>query len=109
MKMPSTSTRQEEDNIPTGIGQDPEIVRRAAYRLSQHTLFRWRLDSLEIDCREAKLVVHGKLPSFYLKQVLQTILRDVSGVRQIDNQVNVTSSSGLSSTPRPLLREGGDD
>jgi hypothetical protein len=99
MKMPIASMQQEEANIPTGIGQDPEIVRRAAYHLSQHTLFRCYLDSLEIDCRGAMLVVHGKLPSFYLKQVLQTTLRDVSGVRQIDNQVNVTSSSGLSSTP----------
>jgi hypothetical protein len=56
---------------------------------------------LEIECCEAKLIVNGKLPSFYLKQVLQTILRDVSGVRRIDNRVNVTSSNGLSSTPRP--------
>jgi hypothetical protein len=101
MKMPSTSTRPEDANVLAGIGQDLEIVRRAAHHLSQHALFRSHLDSLEIDCREAMLVVHGKLPSFYLKQVLQTILRDVSGVRQIDNRVKVTSSGGLSSTPRP--------
>jgi hypothetical protein len=99
MKILSTSTRPEDANVPAGIGQDPEIVRRAAHHLSQHNLFRCYLESLEIDCRDAMLVVHGKLPSFYLKQVLQTTLRDVSGVRQIDNRVNVTSSSGLSSTP----------
>ena len=36
-------------------------------------------------------------PSFYLKQVLQTLLRNLDGVKQIDNQVDVVTSTGLSS------------
>jgi hypothetical protein len=36
------------------------------------------------------------VPTFYLKQVLQCVLRDVEGVRGIDNQVVVISSQGLS-------------
>ena len=98
METPGSGTGLENTEVPTSIGQDREIVRGVAYRLSHHDLFRCRLDCLEIDCCEAKLVINGKLPSFYLKQVLQTILRDVSGVRRIDNRVNVISSSGLSST-----------
>jgi hypothetical protein len=101
MEIPSCGTALENTDIPTSIRQDREIVRRAAYHLSHHDLFRCRLDNLEIDCCEAKLIVNGTLPSFYLKQVLQTTLGDVSGVRRIDNRVNVTSSNGLSSTFRP--------
>jgi BON domain len=43
------------------------------------------------------LIIRGRVPSFYLKQVLQTLLRGIDGVDQIDNQVDVVSSSGLSS------------
>jgi hypothetical protein len=98
MDLPSSGTGLDYSEAPTSVGQDREILRRVAYLLSHHDLFRCRLDNLEIDCCEAMLIVNGKLPSFYLKQVLQTTLRDVSGVRRIDNRVNVTSSSGLSST-----------
>ena len=43
------------------------------------------------------LTLTGRLPSFYLKQVLQTLLRDLDGVTRIDNRVDVVSSTGLSS------------
>jgi hypothetical protein len=101
MEMPSSGTGLDYSEVPTSVEEDREIARRVAYLLSHHDLFRCRLDNLAIECCEAQLIVNGKLPSFYLKQVLQTILRDVSGVRRIDNRVNVTSSNGLSSTPRP--------
>jgi len=35
------------------------------------------------------LTLDGRLPSFYLKQVLQTLLRDLDGVTRIDNRVDV--------------------
>jgi hypothetical protein len=97
METPSSGTALENAEIPTSIGHDREIVHRATLHLEQHSHFRCHLNSLEVDCREGRLFVDGKLPSFYLKQVLQTILRDVPGVRQIDNRVNVVSSTGLSS------------
>ena len=43
------------------------------------------------------LTLEGRLSSFYLKQVLQTLLRDLDGVTRIDNRVDVVSSTGLSS------------
>ena len=56
---------------------------------------RWR----EIECGycDGILTLRGSAPSFYLKQVLQSILRDVPGVRRIDNRVDVVSAAGLSS------------
>jgi hypothetical protein len=43
------------------------------------------------------LTLHGNVPSFYLKQVLQSILKDVPGIERIDNRVDVVSAAGLSS------------
>ncbi len=40
------------------------------------------------------LVVRGCVASFYLKQMLQTVLKDLDGVRQIDNQVEVVATNG---------------
>ena len=40
------------------------------------------------------------VPTFYLKQILQTWLRKLDSVKQIDNQVDVVSATGLSSEPR---------
>jgi osmotically-inducible protein OsmY len=45
------------------------------------------------------LTLSGCVPSFYLKQMLQETLRDIDQVKQIDNQVNVVNSGGLSSVP----------
>ena len=43
------------------------------------------------------LTLDGSVPTFYLKQMLQTILRDVEHVDHIRNNVDVVSSTGLSS------------
>ncbi len=48
-------------------------------------------------CSNGVLTIRGRLTSFYLKQVLQTLLRDLDGVNQINNQVDVVGSTGLSS------------
>ena len=51
------------------------------------------------DFEDGKLTLHGCVPSFYLKQTLQELLRGIEQVKQIDNQVDVVNSSGLSSVP----------
>ena len=50
----------------------------------------WRYD-------RGTLTLEGRVASFYLKQVLQTVLRDVEHVQRIVNAVDVVSSTGLSS------------
>ena len=42
------------------------------------------------------LTLQGKLPTFHLKQVLQTRLKGLDGVKRIDNQVEVVNATGLS-------------
>jgi len=71
---------------------------RAAYeRVATHCHFRGRVDDFQFVQDDNVLIVRGRVPSFYLKQVLQTALMDVEGVRQIDNQVDVVCCYGLSS------------
>ena len=50
----------------------------------------WRFES-------GKLRLQGCVPTFYLKQVLLTLVRNVDHVEHIANEVNVVNSSGLSS------------
>jgi len=77
---------------------EPVDLRRAAYEtVAQHCHFRGRAGSFQIDQRDDRLIVRGCVPSFYLKQLLQTALLRVEGVRSVDNQVNVVSCEGLSS------------
>jgi len=46
------------------------------------------------------LTLEGCVPTFYLKQVLQTMLRGLEHVDQVSNEVDVVSSTGLSSECR---------
>ena len=43
------------------------------------------------------LTLRGQVGSFYLKEVLQTMLRDIKHVQRIVNEVDVVSATGLSS------------
>jgi hypothetical protein len=73
------------------------IKQQAHQLLSNHPHFRGRTTGFQYEYREEVLIVRGLVPSFYLKQVLQTALIELDGVVQIDNRVDVVSSSGLSS------------
>ena len=69
--------------------QDDDIVAAARQHLAHSDLFRGRLKLIQLDRADGRLVIHGRLPSFYLKQVLQTTLSEIDGVTEIDNQVEV--------------------
>lgn len=74
--------------------QSKDLTARARDSLSQLAQFRGRANGFTFALREGKLVVRGAVPSYYLKQLLQTALKDLDGIRQIDNQVVVTSAIG---------------
>jgi hypothetical protein len=83
-----------------GAGQACEVTEVVRARLADccHFALHWR----EITCsyEEGVLILEGRVPSFYLKQVLQTTLKGIPGVRRIDNRVDVVSAAGLSSVRR---------
>ena len=65
------------------------IVARARHRIQESDRFRHLADRIQVDAIDGSLVLHGNLPSFFMKQMLQTILRDIEGVKSIENHVEV--------------------
>ena len=57
--------------------------------LEQHPCFRGRASLLVIELVDQTIVLSGRLPSYYLKQLLQEAIRGVPGVVGIDNHVLV--------------------
>ena len=79
-----TTGNHRTDSLSTGL------VSRARERLEQHPHFRGRAFLFTIELIEETIVLSGRLPSHYLKQLLQEALKAVPGVANIDNQVVVT-------------------
>jgi hypothetical protein len=77
------------------VGRQIEQTARAI--VDAHSHFYRRANQFEFFSYDGVLVVRGNVPSFYLKQMLQTALQELRGTCRIDNQVAVVSSFGLSS------------
>ena len=85
------------DNSTTDLGPITRTVEQLAQELlARHSHFHGRAGVFEYECHGDVLIIRGSVPSFYLKQVLQTVLKDVEGVACIDNRVDVISSEGAS-------------
>jgi hypothetical protein len=70
---------------------------RARKALERHEHFRGRCDGFQFDCRGDVVTVRGRVPSFYLKELLGRVLKRVDGVRSVNNQVDVVCNHGISS------------
>jgi hypothetical protein len=71
-----------------------DLVRQA---LDRHPHFRGRVDGFQFEHREGVLTVRGCVPTFYLRQLLERVLKRVDEVQRINNQVDVACCDGLSS------------
>jgi hypothetical protein len=65
--------------------------------LESHPHFRGRAMGVRIAHEGSNLFVTGRLPTFYLKQLVQEALRHVPGVQKVYNQIDVVSAEGISS------------
>jgi len=72
-------------------------IEQVRQELDRHCHFRGRVDGFQFEHQEGILTVRGRVPTFYLKQLLQTVLKRVDGVERINNQVDVVCCDGLSS------------
>jgi len=73
-------------------------VEQVAYEIvASHCPFRGRAREFEFERNGDVLTIRGCVPSFYLKQVLQGLLKNLEGVERVDNQVDVVNPQGLSS------------
>jgi hypothetical protein len=76
-----------------GQGTQQEVVRQAAERLGAYEHIRAHAKRISFEFCDGVLTAKGTLPSFYLKQVLQTVLRDLPGVVRIENRVVVDAQA----------------
>ena len=69
----------------------------ARQRLSDGCPYAFYFQEIECDFADGVLTLSGRVPTFYLKQILQARLLGLDGVAQVRNQVDVVNSSGISS------------
>ena len=65
------------------------IAQLAKERLATSSYLALR--SIVCDCHEGVLVLRGVVGSYFLKQLVQETVRNLSGVRLIENDVQVDS------------------
>jgi osmotically-inducible protein OsmY len=81
---PNTNLRTSATDQPSRFeSQTQERLRNSGYRALR------RVSCLS---RDGVLVLHGCVPSYYLKQVAQEIAAGAEGVRQVINQIEVFRS-----------------
>ncbi len=100
MAMESMIDSRNRIRIDEAAGFTGEVLDHVKSTLSRSCHFTRHWREIACDYREGVLTLRGNVPSFYLKQVLQSILKDVPGVARIDNRVDVVSAAGLSSVRR---------
>ena len=66
-----------------------KIVRQARALIAAQPHFRGSSYPLSFHCYDRVLVVGGRVPSFYLKQLLQNTLASLVGIDRIVNEVDV--------------------
>jgi hypothetical protein len=92
-----TRSRRQLEPRPPSIECVDDVVGRAYEMLAESTQFHGRSRSFRIVNSTGVLTVDGIVPSFYLKQLLQELLKRVDGVQYINNQVDVVALDELSS------------
>ena len=74
---------------------EEERVRQAVReRLRLSCEFHWRYSQIRVHFRDGVLQLEGVLPSFYLKQKLQTYLQGIEGVEHVRNEIKVVGTIG---------------
>lgn len=68
-----------------------ELERRVRTAVNKHEMFRGRANNFDFTLRDHVLTLRGKVPSFYLKQMLQTVVKKIDGVQAVNNRVEVIS------------------
>ncbi len=48
-----------------------------------------QLLKLKVSCDHGRVTLQGCVPTYYLKQVAQSVLKPIDGIRDVDNDVQV--------------------
>lgn len=77
-------------NKPTDQTDVPEITLEDKVRISFERLGYPQLNAIELTADGDIMLMTGKLNSFYLKQIAQTVAIKIPGIRSVENQIEVT-------------------
>ena len=81
-----TATDVESSSTLSTINVDPLAVEAA--RLLGESGYT-DLRKLRCDCHDGVMSIRGHLPSYFLKQMAQTLVSRIDGVRRVSNQILV--------------------
>jgi hypothetical protein len=73
------------------------VAELACQRLSENCPYAFYFREIHCEFANGILTVRGRLPTFYLMQVLQSRLGMLEHVQEIRNEVDVVNAAGLSS------------
>ena len=74
-------------SVPRGGPQARRLVHLADAALEETGYAMLR--HVNCDFQDGVMILRGNVPSYYLKQVAQTAIQQVDGIRQIDNRLEV--------------------
>ena len=72
-----------------GAITDDQILDAAYYALNGCGYGQLR--TVIVDCNDGRITLRGRVPTYYLKQVAQTAVHRVDGIRGIDNNLQVVT------------------
>jgi hypothetical protein len=78
-------------------GERYDLSSLARQHLEHHPHFRGRVNDVFIEHEGRTLCLTGRVPTFYLKQLVQEAVRHVPGVQHVRNMIDVVSADGISS------------
>ena len=84
------------ESSTTHTAVDKRIQETVRHRIDGCS-YKFIFDNVTWHSNEGHLTLWGRVPNFYLKQVLQELLHGIEQVTQITNSVDVVSSTGISS------------
>jgi hypothetical protein len=73
-----------------------DLTSLARQSLERHPHFRGRTSVLCIEQRGSMLCLTGRLPTFYLKQLVQETVRHIPGVKGVWNEITVIEGASQS-------------
>ncbi len=75
---------------PQHTSSDSVMTEAAESRLRQHSYLA--LKNISCECRHGQLTLRGCVPSYYLKQIAQTVIAKIDGIAGIRNEIEVVGS-----------------
>ena len=80
-----------------GDTADGQAIKQLAYRrLTENCPYQFCFRGISCHYAAGVLTLRGRVPTFYLKQVITSRLRELAGVSRLQNEVDVVNAAGLS-------------